>query len=183
MSSCSIAVLFSIPTKPYYATVFCYDYIIVLRIAESVLTHYIYCSRLYSLMLYKSPSKMAGGDSKLSFSVENILKDHRKSSNENGQAHCSAGELQLPTQRSSHIMRNKLTRRHYSTSSIETIGLGSGYRGHSASSSLITDSDYIECRSLDTYNSSPSPLSSPRSVASLPQECLQGNLVSNGLSV
>ena len=128
-------------------------------------------------MLYKSPSTMAGGDSKLSFSVENILKDHRKGTKENGhdKDKPNAGEVQQPTPRSNHIMRSKLTRRHYSTSSIETIGLGSGYRGHSVSSSLTTDSDH--------YTSSPSPLSSPRSVASLPQECLQGNLVSNRLSV
>ena len=126
-------------------------------------------------MLYKSPSTtMAGGDSKLSFSVENILKDHRKS---NSKENCSnlggSSELQ-PTSRSRQIMRTKLTRRHYSTSSIETIGLGTGY--HSRGRSMLLDSDHdMECRSLDTYTSSPSPLSSPRSVASLPQECLQGN--------
>ena len=125
-------------------------------------------------MLYKSPTTMAGGDSKLSFSVENILKDHRKS---NSKENCSnlggSSELQ-PNARSRQIMRTKLTRRHYSTSSIETVGLGTGYL--SRGRSMMLDSDHeMECRSLDTYTSSPSPLSSPRSVASLPQECLQGN--------
>lgn len=125
-------------------------------------------------MLYKSPTTMAGGDSKLSFSVENILKDHRKS---NSKENCSnlggSSELQ-PNARSQQIMRTKLTRRHYSTSSIETVGLGTGYL--SRGRPMMLDSDHeMECRSLDTYTSSPSPLSSPRSVASLPQECLQGN--------
>lgn len=125
-------------------------------------------------MLYKSPTTMAGGDSKLSFSVENILKDHRKS---NSKENCSnlggSSELQ-PNARSQQIMRTKLTRRHYSTSSIETVGLGMGYL--SRGRSMMLDSDHeMEYRSLDTYTSSPSPLSSPRSVASLPQECLQGN--------
>ena len=127
-------------------------------------------------MLYKSPTTMAGGDSKLSFSVENILKDHRKS---NSKENCSnlggSGELQpIANARSRQIMRTKLTRRHYSTSSIETVGLGTGYLSRGRSMMLDSDHD-MECRSLDTYTSSPSPLSSPRSVASLPQECLQGN--------
>ena len=139
-------------------------------------------------MLYKSLTTMAGGDTKLSFSVENILKDHRKS---NSKESCSrnlggSSDLQLQPSsnaRSRQIMRTKLTRRHYSTSSIETVGLGTGYL--SRGRSMMLDSDHeMECRSLDTYTSSPSPLSSPRSVASLPQECLQGRLmVSNGLSV
>lgn len=129
-------------------------------------------------MLYNISSAMAGGDSKLSFSVESIL---RKSSNDslNSQNQGAANEILQPAStRPSLIMRSRLTRRHYSTSSIETVGLGSGYypspmsRG---SSSLTTDSEHC-------YDS-PSPLSSPRSVASLPQECLQGIVVSNGLSV
>ena len=118
---------------------------------------------------------MAGGDSKLSFSVENILKDHRKS---NSKEDCSnlggSSEVLQPSARSRQIMRTKLTRRHYSTSSIETVGLGTGYISRDRSMMLDLDHD-MECRSLDTYTSSPSPLSSPRSVASLPQECLQGN--------
>ena len=143
-------------------------------------------------MFYKSqptvPQMMAGGDNKLSFSVENILKDHRKSSKDSESSSSHGGtssdvQLQPSSGRSHQIMRTKLTRRHYSTSSIETVGLGTGYllssRG-SASSSLAMDSDnYIECRSVDTYTSSPSPLSSPRSVASVPQECLQG--IANGV--
>jgi hypothetical protein len=132
-------------------------------------------THVLSLMLYKSPTTaMAGGDSKLSFSVENILKDHRKSNNRSNLGG-SSSELQ-PNARSQQIMRTKLTRRHYSTSSIETVGLGTGYL--SRGRSMMLDSDLeMECRSLDTYTSSPSPLSSPRSVASLPQECLQGNRV------
>ena len=126
-------------------------------------------------MLYKGPSTMAGGDSKLSFSVENILKDHRKS---NSKEDCSnlggSSEVLQPSARSRQIMRTKLTRRHYSTSSIETVGLGTGYISRDRSMMLDLDHE-MECRSLDTYTSSPSPLSSPRSVASLPQECLQGN--------
>ena len=132
-------------------------------------------THVLSLMLYKSPTTMAGGDSKLSFSVENILKDHRKSNN------CTnlggSRELQPNNARSRPIMRTKLTRRHYSTSSIETVGLGTGYISRGRSMMLDSDHDEMECRSLDTYTSSPSPLSSPRSVASLPQECLQGNSV------
>ena len=128
-----------------------------------------------SLMLYKSPTTMAGGDSKLSFSVENILKDHRKTKNCTNLG--SSSELQSNNARSRQIMRTKLTRRHYSTSSIETVGLGTGYLLRGRSMMLDSDHDEMECRSLDTYTSSPSPLSSPRSVASLPQECLQGNSV------
>ena len=132
---------------------------------------------------------MAGGDNKLSFSVENILKDHRKSSKESVHSHSGTISEVQPSSCSSRahqIMRTKLTRRHYSTSSIETVGLGTGYhfssRG-SASSSLAMDSDNcIECQSVDTYTSSPSPLSSPRSVASVPQECLQGIIESNACS-
>ena len=122
------------------------------------------------LMLYKTPT-MAGGDSKLSFSVENILRDHRKKSKEN---HHNDGNEVQPT-RSHQVMRTKLTRRHYSTSSIETVGLSTGYLSPRGSSLTLDSDHYFECRSVDTYTSSPSPLSSPRSVASLPQECLQGN--------
>ena len=132
-------------------------------------------------MLYKVPSGMAGGNTKLSFSVESILKDHRRSNNETSNSHSQGAEFQQANTKSGLIMRSRLTRRHYSTSSIETVGLGSGYypspmsRG---SSSLAMDADHcFDCRSLDTYTSSPSPLSSPRSVASLPQECLQGIMV------
>lgn len=126
-------------------------------------------------MLYKSPSTtMAGGDSKLSFSVENILKDHRKTNSKENCSSLGGGSKLQPNCRSHQIMRSKLTRRHYSTSSIETIGLGTGY--HSRGRSMMLDLDHeMECRSFDTYTSSPSPLSSPRSVASVPQECLQGN--------
>lgn len=137
-------------------------------------------------MLYKSPTAaMSGGDNKLSFSVESILKDRHtsrneaKSSSKSAFSHDAANEVR-PVARSHQIMRNKLTRRHYSTSSIESVGLGSGYYPSSilraSSSASATGSDNsIEYHSLDAYNTSPSPLSSPRSVASLPQECLQGN--------
>ena len=134
-------------------------------------------------MLYKVPSGMAGGNTKLSFSVESILKDRRGSNNEISNSHSqgTASEFQQASTKSGLIMRSRLTRRHYSTSSIETVGLGSGYypspmsRG---SSTLAMDADHcFDCRSFDTYTSSPSPLSSPRSVASLPQECLQGIMV------
>lgn len=134
-------------------------------------------------MFYKTQQSnivMAGGDTKLSFSVENILKNHRKSGNDTDCSSSSSARDVQPS-RSNQIMRSKLTRRHYSTSSIETVGLGSSYllslRGSASSSSAMDSDNYIECRSFDTYTSSPSPLSSPRSVASLPQECLQGNVV------
>ena len=126
-------------------------------------------------MLYKSQTTMAGGDSKLSFSVENILKDHGKS---NSKEDCitpgDSSEVQPLDAKHHQIVRTKLYRRHYSTSSIESIGLGTGYLPRQRSLMLDVDHD-MECRSLDTYTSTPSPLSSPRSVASLPQECLQGN--------